>query len=68
MSIGAEKIHETGEVLMTLDHDVPNTLQSKLQSNARKHRKVCNEARSSNLSGGIEHQIMVEKGFAVAGT
>lgn len=69
MSIGASKIHDPKQIVMTLDHDV----QNKSESNLKKYRQI--EEFASNQSvdfypagRGIGHQIMVEEGYAWPGT
>lgn len=67
MSIEAGKIHEPGGVVMTSDHDVQNTLAS----NPRKQIEdfaMKQESQFYPAGRGIGHQIMVEEGFAFAGT
>lgn len=69
MSIGATKIHNPDQIVMTLDHDV----QNKSESNLRKYRNVEDFAKQQGVDfypagRGIGHQIMVEEGYAWPGT
>ncbi|MCJ1341092.1 mitochondrial Homoaconitase [Bachmanniomyces sp. S44760] len=69
MSIGASKIHDRKQIVMTLDHDV----QNKSESNLRKYRQIEEFARKQEVDfypagRGIGHQIMVEEGYAWPGT
>ena len=69
MSIGATKIHNSQQVVMTLDHDV----QNKSESNLRKYRNIEEFAKKQGVDfypagRGIGHQIMVEEGYAWPGT
>ncbi|KAK4142470.1 uncharacterized protein C8A04DRAFT_38256 [Dichotomopilus funicola] len=69
MSIGATKIHDNRQVVMTLDHDV----QNKSESNLKKYRQIEEFARQQGVDfypagRGIGHQIMVEEGYAWPGT
>ena len=69
MSIGASKIHDQQQVVMTLDHDV----QNKSESNLKKYRQIEQFAREQGVDfypagRGIGHQIMVEEGYAWPGT
>ncbi|BFZ62339.1 mitochondrial Homoaconitase [Saitoella coloradoensis] len=68
MAIGATKIHDNRQVVMTLDHDVQNKSESNLT-------KYANIEKFAKLQGvdfypagrGIGHQIMVEEGYAFPG-
>lgn len=65
MSIGATKIHNPRQVVMTLDHDV----QNKSQTNLKKYQQIEDFARKHGVDFypagyGIGHQIMVEEGYA----
>lgn len=65
MSIGATKIHDNRQVVMTLDHDV----QNKGEANLKKYQNIENFAKSQGVDfypagRGIGHQIMVEEGYA----
>ncbi len=69
MAIGASKIHDPKQVVMTLDHDV----QNRSESNLKKYRQIEEFARSQGVDfypagRGIGHQIMVEEGYAWPGT
>ncbi|PYI10861.1 homoaconitase [Aspergillus sclerotiicarbonarius CBS 121057] len=69
MSIGASKIHDSNQVVMTLDHDV----QNKSEKNLQKYRQIEEFAKQHGVEfypagRGIGHQIMVEEGFAWPGT
>ena len=69
MSIGASKIHDPKQVVMTLDHDV----QNKSETNLKKYKQIEEFARKQGADfypagRGIGHQIMVEEGYAWPGT
>ena len=69
MSIGATKIHDNKQVVMTLDHDV----QNKSEKNLKKYEQIESFAKSQGVDfypagRGIGHQIMVEEGYAWPGT
>ncbi|GIZ37053.1 hypothetical protein CKM354_000051600 [Cercospora kikuchii] len=69
MSIGATKIHDNKQVVMTLDHDV----QNKSAKNLEKYEKIESFAKKQGVDfypagRGIGHQIMVEEGYAWPGT
>jgi homoaconitate hydratase len=69
MSIGASKIHDPKQIVMTLDHDV----QNKSETNLKKYRQIEEFARNQRVDfypagRGIGHQIMVEEGYAWPGT
>ncbi|KAL2268997.1 hypothetical protein VTJ83DRAFT_3843 [Remersonia thermophila] len=69
MSIGATKIHDNRQVVMTLDHDV----QNKSEANLAKYRNIEEFAKKHGVDfypagRGIGHQIMVEEGYAWPGT
>lgn len=69
MSIGASKIHDKNQIVMTLDHDV----QNKSDSNLKKYRQIEEFAKKQGVDfypagRGIGHQIMVEEGYAWPGT
>lgn len=69
MSIGASKIHDNKQVVMTLDHDV----QNKSEANLKKYKQIEDFARQHGIDfypagRGIGHQIMVEEGYAWPGT
>ncbi|XXH02385.1 hypothetical protein Hte_008760 [Hypoxylon texense] len=65
MDIGASKIHDNRQVVMTLDHDV----QNKSEANLKKYRLIEEFATKHGVDfypagRGIGHQIMVEEGYA----
>lgn len=69
MSIGASKIHDPHQIVMTLDHDV----QNKSEKNLKKYQQIESFAKSQGVDfypagRGIGHQIMVEEGYAWPGT
>ncbi|KAK3370350.1 hypothetical protein B0H63DRAFT_440744 [Podospora didyma] len=69
MSIGASKIHDNKQIVMTLDHDV----QNKTESNLKKYQQIEEFAKKHGVDfypagRGIGHQIMVEEGYAWPGT
>jgi homoaconitate hydratase len=69
MSIGASKIHDPAQIVMTLDHDV----QNKSETNLKKYRQIEEFAKKQGVDfypagRGIGHQIMVEEGYAWPGT
>lgn len=69
MSIGASKLRDPKQIVMTLDHDV----QNKSEKNLQKYRQIEDFARSQAVDfypagRGIGHQIMVEEGYAFPGT
>jgi len=69
MSIGASKIYDPKQIVMTLDHDV----QNKSESNLKKYRQIEEFALKHGVDfypagRGIGHQIMVEEGYAWPGT
>lgn len=69
MSIGASKIHDPKQIVMTLDHDV----QNKSETNLKKYRQIEEFAKNQGVDfypagRGIGHQIMVEEGYAWPGT
>jgi len=63
-AIGAKKIHDPGQPVFCLDHDIQNTSAenlakyAKIEAFARRHGIAFYKAGS-----GIGHQIMVEEGF-----
>ncbi|EEB06531.1 homoaconitate hydratase Lys2 [Schizosaccharomyces japonicus yFS275] len=66
MGIGAKKIFDNRQVVMTLDHDV----QNKSEKNLRKYESIRKFAEQQGTDfypagRGIGHQIMVEEGYAV---
>ncbi|KAK1066091.1 mitochondrial Homoaconitase [Friedmanniomyces endolithicus] len=69
MAIGASKIHDPKQIVMTLDHDV----QNKSEKNLKKYSQIEEFAKSQGVDfypagRGIGHQIMVEEGYAWPGT
>ena len=69
MSIGASKIHDPQQIVMTLDHDV----QNKSEKNLKKYEQIELFAKKQGVDfypagRGIGHQIMVEEGYAWPGT
>ena len=69
MSIGASKIHDPNQIVMTLDHDV----QNKSEKNLKKYEQIQSFAKDQGVDfypagRGIGHQIMVEEGYAWPGT
>lgn len=69
MSIGASKVKDNQQVVMTLDHDV----QNKSEKNLTKYRQIEEFAQKQGVDfypagRGIGHQIMVEEGYAWPGT
>ncbi|KAK1088591.1 mitochondrial Homoaconitase [Friedmanniomyces endolithicus] len=69
MAIGASKIHDPKQIVMTLDHDV----QNKSEKNLKKYTQIEEFAKSQGVDfypagRGIGHQIMVEEGYAWPGT
>lgn len=69
MSIGASKIHDPSQIVMTLDHDV----QNKTETNLKKYKQIEEFAKKQGVDfypagRGIGHQIMVEEGYAWPGT
>ena len=69
MSIGASKLNDPAQIVMTLDHDV----QNKSEKNLTKYRQIEEFAKKQGsdfypAGRGIGHQIMVEEGYAWPGT
>lgn len=69
MSIGASKLNDPKQVVMTLDHDV----QNKSEKNLKKYEQIETFAKTHGVDfypagRGIGHQIMVEEGYAWPGT
>lgn len=63
--LGATRVKDTNQVVLTLDHDV----QNKSEKNLEKYRNIENFADKQGLDfypagRGIGHQIMVEEGYA----
>jgi len=68
-SIGATKVDNTEQIVLTLDHDV----QNKSEANLRKYKNIEDFAKQQGIvfypaGRGIGHQIMVEEGYAWPGT
>lgn len=68
-SIGATKLANPRQVVITLDHDI----QNKDEKNLQKYRKIEEFAKSMEADfypagRGIGHQIMIEEGYAWPGT
>ncbi|EME47437.1 hypothetical protein DOTSEDRAFT_69380 [Dothistroma septosporum NZE10] len=69
MSIGATKIHDPKQIVMTLDHDV----QNRSEKNLKKYEQIEAFAKKQGVDfypagRGIGHQIMVEEGYSWPGT
>jgi homoaconitate hydratase len=69
MSIGATRINDPTQIVMTLDHDV----QNKTEKNLKKYSQIEEFAKKQDVvfypaGRGIGHQIMVEEGYAWPGT
>lgn len=69
MSIGATKIYDNRQVVMTLDHDV----QNESEANLKKYRQIEEFAKSQGVDFypkgyGIGHQTMIQEGYAWPGT
>ncbi|KAI8181640.1 Homoaconitase [Colletotrichum sp. SAR 10_65] len=69
MGLGATKLHDKDQVILTLDHDV----QNKSEGNLKKYRLIEEFGKKhgtffSGAGDGIGHQIMIESGFAWPGT
>src|ERR1022692_3404074 len=68
-AIGAKKVHDPAQPVITADHDI----QNKEESNLAKYRSMEAFAREQGIDfyppgSGIGHQIMVEKGYVLPGT
>ncbi|MCZ7555817.1 MAG: homoaconitase [Bacteroidia bacterium] len=68
-SIGATKVHNPRQIVITLDHNV----QDRSEKNLEKYAKIENFARAHGIDfypagRGIGHQIMCEEGYAWPGT
>ncbi|MFA7421082.1 MAG: homoaconitase [Melioribacteraceae bacterium] len=68
-SIGATKLSNPKQVVITLDHDI----QNKSEKNLEKYRKIEDFAKQHGADfypagRGIGHQVMVEEGYAFPGT
>ncbi|KAM0328759.1 hypothetical protein ACHAQA_005172 [Verticillium albo-atrum] len=69
MSIGASKVHNNRQPVMTLDHDIQNTSEQ----NLKKYRQIEEFAKTHGIDfypagHGIGHQVMIEEGYAWPGT
>lgn len=65
MGLGAQKLHDNRQIVMTLDHDV----QNKSEKNIAKYENIKNFAKKMGndfypAGRGIGHQILVEEGYA----
>ena len=68
-AVGAKKVHDPAQPVITADHDI----QNKEESNLAKYRSMEAFAREQRIDfyppgTGIGHQIMVEKGYVLPGT
>ena len=68
-AIGAAKVHDPAQPVITADHDIQNTEES----NLAKYRSMEAFAREQGIDfyppgAGIGHQIMVEQGYVLPGT
>jgi len=69
MSIGASKIKDPAQIVMTLDHDVQNKTEKNLSKYQNIEKFAANQGVDFYPAGhGIGHQIMVEEGYAWPGT
>ncbi len=64
--IGAKKIHNPGQLVFALDHDI----QNQDEANLKKYRSIEAFAKEQGVDfypagSGIGHQIMVERGYVV---
>lgn len=69
MAIGASKVHNPDQIVMTLDHDV----QNKSEKNLKKYESIEKFANQHGIDfypagHGVGHQIMIEEGYAFPGT
>ncbi|KAK9463736.1 uncharacterized protein V1516DRAFT_668563 [Lipomyces oligophaga] len=69
MGLGATKVYDNRQVVLTLDHDV----QNKSEKNLEKYANIENFGKSHGIDfypagRGIGHQILVEEGYAFPGT
>ncbi|HYL14932.1 MAG TPA: homoaconitase [Terriglobales bacterium] len=67
--IGATKIHDPKQLVFALDHDI----QNQDEANQKKYRAIEAFAKEHGVDfypagSGIGHQIMVERGYVVAGS
>ena len=68
-TIGASKIHDPGQPVFTLDHDI----QNKSEANLTKYRDIEAFARNQGVDfypagTGIGHQVMIEQQYVVPGS
>jgi homoaconitate hydratase len=68
-SIGATRIHNPEQIVMTLDHDI----QNRSESNLKKYRNIEAFAKKHGVDfypagRGIGHQILIDEGHAWPGT
>ncbi|MGC2110756.1 MAG: homoaconitase [Candidatus Korobacteraceae bacterium] len=68
-AIGAKRVYDSSQPVVTADHDIQNTEES----NLAKYRSMEAFARQHGIDSyspgtGIGHQIMVEKGYVLPGT
>jgi homoaconitate hydratase len=69
VSIGATRIHNPEQIVMTLDHDI----QNRSESNLKKYRNIEAFAKKHGVDfypagRGIGHQILIDEGHAWPGT
>lgn len=69
LSLGASRINDPSQIVITLDHDV----QNRSEANLLKYKKIEEFAKSQGVTfypagRGIGHQIMIEEGYAWPGT
>ncbi|KAK9468770.1 hypothetical protein V1512DRAFT_257834 [Lipomyces arxii] len=67
--LGATKVYDNRQVVLTLDHDV----QNKTEKNLEKYKNIENFGKEHGIDfypagSGIGHQILVEQGYAFPGT
>ncbi len=68
-AIGAKRVHNPSQPVITADHDIQNTEES----NLAKYRSMEEFAREQGINfyppgAGIGHQIMVEQGYVLPGS
>ncbi|MBZ5720975.1 MAG: homoaconitase [Acidobacteriia bacterium] len=68
-AIGAKKVHNSQQIVFTLDHDI----QNRDDANLKKYRAIEAFAKEHGIDfypagSGIGHQIMVERGYVVPGS
>ncbi|TIC99592.1 Homoaconitase, mitochondrial [Colletotrichum higginsianum] len=69
MGLGADKVYDPRQIVMTMDHDV----QNRSEANLKKYRLIQEFAKKHDVDvyppgHGIGHQIMIEEGYAWPGT